>query len=185
MKEYIVTAILLILLSAVVPKFHTALAIEVEAESAGILLAHVVQGDERSKTLEAYLASHDSPLTNEAGHFVTEADRLSLDWKLVAAIAGVESTFGKHIPTNSFNAWGWGVFTGAADGVHFNGWGDGISQVSEGLAQNYFGRGAKTVYDVGWIYAANGNSWGNHVQFFIDQIENFAPTHPEELDITI
>ena len=30
-----------------------------------------------------------------------------LDYRLVPAISGVESTFGKHIPDNSYNAYGW------------------------------------------------------------------------------
>ncbi len=152
---------------------------------AGQLVAHIVPEDTRVEHLRAYLASHDSPLTESADAFVAEADKNSLDWRLVAAIAGTESTFGKHIPTGSFNAWGWGIPTGAQSGIGFKNWEQGIATVSDGLAKNYFGRGAKTLYDVGWIYAANGISWGNHVTFFINQIDAFVPASPELLAVSI
>ena len=141
--------------------------------------------DERVTRLQAYLASYNSPLADEAKTFVAEADKYNLDWKLVAAIAGVESTFGKQIPPGSYNAWGWGIPTGAQSGIGFTDWNEGIATVSEGLAKNYFGRGAKTLYDVGWIYAANGNSWGNHVTFFLNQIADFEPTKPHQLAVSI
>lgn len=144
----------------------------------------VVAMDDRANRLKAYLAAHDSPLENYAAHFVAEADRLNLDWKLVAAIAGVESTFGKHIPTGSYNGWGWGVFTGASDGIHFNGWKDGITQVSEGLRFNYVDRGAKTVDQIGRIYAASP-AWGWKVKFFLNDIELFTPKSAEQLAVTI
>jgi len=144
-----------------------------------------VSTDERIARLEAFLASYDSPLVGEARTFVEEADEHSLDWKLVAAIAGTESTFGKQIPAGSFNAWGWGIPTGAQSGIGFDSWKHGIAVVSEGLAKNYFGRGAETIYDVGWIYAANGNSWGNHTIYFLDKIQDFVPTAPEQLPVSI
>jgi len=104
---------------------------------------------------------------------------------LVAAIAGTESTFGRFIPRGSYNAWGWGIPTGAQSGIGFKNWEQGIVTVSEGLAKNYYGRGAKTIYDVGWIYAANGNSWGNHVTFFMGKIESFVPTDADFLEVSI
>lgn len=141
--------------------------------------------DERVTRLQAFLASYNSPLTEDAKTFVSEADKNNLDWKLVAAIAGVESTFGKEIPSGSFNAWGWGIPTGAQDGIHFKDWSDGIAAVSEGLRTRYFVNGAKTIYDIGWIYAANGNSWSSHVAYFLDKLENFQNVGPEHLAVTI
>jgi len=62
--------------------------------------------DKRVDTLRAFLHEYNSPLENDAVSFVREADANAIDWKLVAAIAGTESTFGKHIPYGSYNAWG-------------------------------------------------------------------------------
>ena len=156
-----------------------------EAGTAATLAFHEVKSDDRVERLRAFLSSYDSPLAAVADTFINQADKNGLDWKLVAAIAGVESTFGKAIPTGSYNAWGWGVFTGAQDGVHFKDWADGIAQVSEGLRNNYYNRGAITIYDVGWTYAANGSSWGSHVQYFIDKLESFAPINIAQLPVSI
>jgi hypothetical protein len=144
-----------------------------------------VSKDNRVTILRAYLHSLDSPLADVAQVFIREADKNNLDWKLVTAIAGVESTFGKQIPAGSYNAWGWGIFTGATDGVHFNGWADGITQVSEGIRKNYIDRGARDIYEIGWIYAANGISWGTHVNTFMDKIEHYAPVDPIALEVAI
>jgi hypothetical protein len=141
--------------------------------------------DERVIRLKAFLESYNSPLADEAKAFVEEADRNNLDWKLVAAISGVESTFGLQIPVNSYNAWGWGIPTGAKSGIGFASWQEGITTVSEGLAKNYYGRGAKTLYDVGWIYAANGNSWGTHVLFYLNKLTDFQPLTPAQLPVSI
>lgn len=140
--------------------------------------------DPRITKLQNYLEMHASPLADEAGHFVTEADRLGLDWKLVAAIAGVESTFGKHVPRNSYNGWGWGIFTGASDGIHFASWKDGITTVSEGLKYKYIDKGATSVEQIGRIYAASP-AWSYKVRFFLEKIEDYAPTRVEHLAVTI
>jgi len=165
---------------------HPAYADEMIAGAAASMtpMGKLVQ-DNRATILRSYLRSQDSPLADDAQNFVYTADKYNLDWKLVAAIAGVESTFGKHIPKNSYNAWGWGVYTGAQDGVHFSSWYDGIRTVSENLRKNYVDNGAKNIYDVGWTYAANGDSWGSHVTYFMNQITNFTPVDPIALNISI
>ncbi len=157
---------------------------EPEAGAAAKLISHVPQADTRVDQLRGFLASHNSPMTLEAQHFVKEADRLGLDWKLVAAIAGVESTFGKQVPAYSNNGWGWGVFTGTNDGVHFKDWKDGITQVSEGLRYNYVDKGAKTIESMGRIYAASPR-WAGSVRFFMNKIDTFIPNQPELLAVTI
>src|SRR6185436_17585531 len=64
--------------------------------------------DAREKVLKEYLASKNSPLDKNAKDFIEAADKYHLDWKLVPAISGVESSFGKAIPNDSYNGWGWG-----------------------------------------------------------------------------
>lgn len=140
--------------------------------------------DARVTKLKAFLIAHNSPLASDAGHFVSEADRLGLDWKLVVSICGVESTFGKHIPANSYNGWGWGVFTGTNDGIHFSSWKDGITQVSEGLRYRYVDRGATSLESMGRIYAASP-TWSAKVQFFMTKIDEFTPSGVDHLAVTI
>lgn len=139
---------------------------------------------DRVDHLEAYLQSKNSPMADSAKQFIMEADRLGLDWKLVAAIAGTESYFGRHIPQNSYNAWGWAIFTGQADGKHFDGWEDGIRSVSEGIKQNYVNRGFDTVEKIGPIYAADPY-WAGKVNHFMTEIDQFQPRTPDQLAIDL
>lgn len=136
--------------------------------------------DKRVIRLKKYLESVSSPMTESASHFISEADRLNLDWKLVAAIAGNESYFGRYIPSNSFNAWGWAVWTGRNYGAAFTGWNDGITTVSEGLRYNYIDKGAVTIEQIGRIYAADTN-WAYKVRHFMDQIEAFEVIDSDQL----
>lgn len=182
-KLLTVTAVIFVALAS--PTGRVAAAPEMAAET-GQLQVHLVETpDNRVTKLQNFLESYDSPLKDEAKTFVEAADRYNIDWKLVAAIAGTESTFGKQIPTGSYNAWGWGIPTGAQSGIGFQDWKQGIETVSEGLAKNYYGKGAKSLYDVGWIYAANGISWGNHTRYFVDKIDAFVPTSPRQLSVSI
>lgn len=136
--------------------------------------------DERVDHLRAYLRSHNSPLSDDAEVLIREADKHELDWRLVASIAGLESTFGKRIPVGSYNAWGWGIPTGARSGIGFTSWEHGISTVSEGLRKKYINRGATSLEQIGRIYAASP-TWAVRVQYFMDKIATFKPTDPEHI----
>jgi len=181
-KLFVNIAIIAIFLGVTTPVQAIELASEAGASARPAYTKKAI--DERPNRLRAYLAASNSPMVDSAEHFVSEADRLNLDWKLVAAIAGVESTFGKHIPTNSYNGWGWGVFTGTQDGIHFSSWNDGITDVSEGLRYKYVDRGAVTVEQMGRIYAASP-VWAQKVNFFLHAIENFSPKRASQLAVTI
>lgn len=140
--------------------------------------------DNRATIVHTFLQAYDSPMSDAADAFVLFADKYSLDWKLVLAIAGTESTFGKHIPTGSYNAWGWGVFTGKQTGIGFTSWENGVEEVSRGLKEKYIDKGAVTLDQIGDIYAAS-SAWASHVRFFIEKIDSFSPSDPLLFDITI
>lgn len=125
--------------------------------------------DDRAKILAAYFAKYNSPLEYQAQDFIDAADTFGMDWKLVPAIAGVESTFGKHIP-GGYNAWGWGVYGTQALG--FKSWRDGIFTVSGGLKQNYIDKGLTEPYAMNKVYAASP-SWGAHVTHFLGDLNKF------------
>jgi len=128
--------------------------------------------DYREKVLREYLQKQNSPLTPYAGDFIKYADQYNLDWKLVAAISGVESTFGQQIPANSYNGWGWGVY--GDNVIRFSSWNDGIKTVSEGLRQRYMNQwGAQDIYEIGSIYAASP-AWASHVTYYLNRIQEFA-----------
>lgn len=141
--------------------------------------------DTRVEKLRFYLEKHNSPLAPHAKDFVEIADKYELgeNWCLVPAIAGVESTFGKRIPKNSYNAWGWGIPTGARSGIGFDGWEDGIETVTAGLKIKYINRGADTLPEMQRIYAPPSKTWAANVQFFMDKIDDTEV--PTELALSL
>jgi hypothetical protein len=138
------------------------------------------QLDSRALALRAYLAQYNSPLQYHAQDFIEAADTYGVDWRLVPAISGVESTFGKFIPgghspqTISHNGWGWGVY---GDNVmRFKSWREAIFTITAGLKQNYINKGLKDPYQMNKIYASSP-TWGTRVDYFLRDIEYFTRTY--------
>ena len=132
------------------------------------------------KNINRFLAFYNSPLTQYSEVFVTEAEKNNLDYRLLVAISGVESTFGKAIPTGSYNAWGWNN-----GNYYFTGWENAISVISTTLnvkyAQNW---GAKTPYEIGRYYAASP-TWASRVDYFMQDIEKYSANSIDSLEMTI
>lgn len=127
--------------------------------------------DNRVEILRGFLLQYDSPLADNAGDFIRSADEYSLDWRLVASIAGLESTFGKHIPYNSQNAWGWGVY--GDNVIRFASWTQGIETISKGLRERYLKDKAESdPYFIGPTYAASP-TWAERVNFFMNKMEEY------------
>ncbi len=126
--------------------------------------------DKEAQILTQYLASFDSPLQYHAQDFIDAARQYDLDWKLLPSIAGVESTFGKHIP-GGFNGWGWGVY--GTQAIYFNSWNEAIFTIAKGLRENYFNKGLTEPYSINRVYAASPN-WGKNVTYFMQDMERFA-----------
>lgn len=159
--------------------------VEKHAQQSAVLTASVSSQsvevrDTRIDKLEAYLASHNSPLEKFAETFVNKADEYGLpDWRLVPSIAGVESTFGKHIPYASYNAWGW------ANGAYaFEDWENAIDVVTKALKQKYVDRGLATPEQMSPVYAPPSKTWASKVQFFMGKIDEFE-VRLELTDLTL
>ncbi|KKR81177.1 MAG: hypothetical protein UU73_C0003G0255 [Candidatus Daviesbacteria bacterium GW2011_GWA1_41_61] len=141
--------------------------------------------DKRAQILQAYLTKYNSPLQYQAQNFVDAADKYNLDWKLVAAISGVESTFGKHVPGgsgtpySSYNGWGWGVY--GTQAIYFKSWKEGIYTVSEGLRTNYLNKGLTNPYAINRVYAASP-TWGAKVSHFLADMEKFEKQYTKSSD---
>lgn len=84
--------------------------------------------DDRKMKLSAFLAGKNSPLFDYAGNFIAAADEFAIDWRLLPAIAGIESSFGQVIPAGSYNAYGWGNGR-----IYFSSWSESIEVVSRAL----------------------------------------------------
>lgn len=126
--------------------------------------------DEQAQVLSQYLASYDSPLQYHAQDFIDAANEYNLDWKLIPAIAGVESTFGRFIP-GGYNAWGWGVYGNQA--IYFKSWREGIFEVARGLRENYLDQGLMNPYQINRVYTQSP-SWGRKVAYFIKDLDSFV-----------
>jgi hypothetical protein len=125
--------------------------------------------DKRIEKLEEFLASYNSPLTAYSQNFIEAADEYQIDWKLLPAITGVESTFGKQIPAYSYNAYGWSNGT-----YQFQSWEQSIDHVSRYLKEKYIDRGLNTPYKMGPVYAPPSKTWAGKVAYFMEQIECFG-----------
>lgn len=149
-------------------------------------LATLNSPDARTIKLAKFFHNYNSPLEPYAQDFIDQADKNSLDYRLLPAISGVESTFGRNYNSGSFNVYGWG-----GGNVYFSSWEDGIASVSKGIKENYVDKGAKDINAISWIYCPPGNlNWAVKVKNFMTLIDNtdtsITPDSPlKTLDLTI
>ena len=88
--------------------------------------------EERAGEIDALLAKYDSPLEGYGMKFVLEAEKNEIDWRLLPAIAGVESTFGRHACKKAKNSFlGYGSCK-----MDFKSVDDAIEKVSASLGGN-------------------------------------------------
>lgn len=120
--------------------------------------------DWRVAALENFFRKYNSPLVSYAPIFVKQADKYNVDWRLLPAISGVESSFGKRLIPGSYNAYGWG-----RGHVRFADWENGIETVNRSLRQNYIDKGADSINRIGPIYAEARN-WSTRVSYFLEEI---------------
>ncbi|MCH7640982.1 glucosaminidase domain-containing protein [Patescibacteria group bacterium] len=166
MKKYILSVLILPILFTLT--INPVWADEYVVTQSATLKRDIVQTeyDYRVNVLTKYLSGHNSPLTDYAGLFIYTADKYGLDWRLIPAISGVESTFGKNIPSSSYNAYGW------ANGKYrFESWEDSIEVVSKALREKYIDRGASTLSKIARRYAAS-TAWEWKVRYFMNEIDS-------------
>jgi hypothetical protein len=123
--------------------------------------------DPRAETLEKFLKKHNSPLVPYSKDFVYWADYYEIDWRLVPAITGVESTFGKRIPKNSYNAYGWNN-----GDYKFSSWPASIEHVSKTLREKYINKNADSIDKIARRYAPPSKTWAGNVKFFMNKIDD-------------
>ena len=137
--------------------------------------------DLRIVKLQSFLRRYNSPFAAYAGEFVSNADKYGLeDWTLVPAITGVESTFGKSIPADSYNAYGW-----ANGNFAFNNWPESIAVVTKTLKEKYIDRDLKTVDQIAAVYAPPSQTWAGKVNYFKNLINDYYIRNSSELSITL
>jgi hypothetical protein len=134
--------------------------------------------------IDAYLTAKGSPMAGSGTAFVASGQRWQVDPRLLVAIAGAESSFGR-ITCAPFNAWGWGCPDGPYD---FTSWADGIETVTRGLRVGYLAEGRTTVASINQKYAPLGaandptglnNYWTINVSRFLIELGG----NPNDLDM--
>lgn len=126
--------------------------------------------DARPEIVRQYLDYYNSPLVPYADLLVQTADKYSLDFRLIAAIAQKESNLCKIIPPGSYNCWGWGI-TGEST-LGFDSYEQGIEIVSKGLRENYLDKGYTTTEEIMSKYTPLSNgSWAEGVNQFMTEMQ--------------
>lgn len=130
-----------------------------------------------AKQLDAYLKGKGSPLAGYGKTFVQVGRKYRIDPRLLVAIAGAESEFGKH-ESGQANSWGWGP------GIDFPSYEAAIETVAKGLRENYLNQGLKTIPQIGSKYAPSGaandptnlnSHWSRNVSKFFRELGGSSP----------
>jgi hypothetical protein len=141
----------------------------------GSFTTAVTRGDARPEILRQFLRDNDSSLELYTGTIVAASDENGVDYRLITAIGMCESNVGKHMPENSYNAWGYAVYTGQNSGAEFADWNHGIQVMAKYLKEKYISVGLTTPEEIGPIYAPpsvnTGNSWAKCVRKFMDELQ--------------
>ena len=165
MKKLLILITLLLVLAF---PTHTHAADKISQASATLVQsnpgADPILNDMRVKALENVFKKHNSPLATEAVNYVKYADLYGVDWKLLPAISGLESSFGLRLMPGSYNAYGWG-----GGHIYFDSWEDGIKTINKSLRERYMDRGAIDVWSIGPIYAESP-TWAVRVNRFMSEI---------------
>lgn len=143
-------------------------AVSVAGASAEMIDVNMVAPDFRQEQLKQYFDYYKSPLAEYAGVFVEMADKYNIDWKLLPAISGVESTFARHYINGTYNAYGWG-----GGKIQFESWEDSIEKVSKALSEKYYSRGLDTPAKIAPVYCPPSKVWAGNVNFFMEKLEGF------------
>lgn len=140
-----------------------------------VLGQRVSSGDLRVVKLQAFLDQYRSPMPAQS--FIDAAEKYNLPWSLLPAIACKESGCGRVIPSGSYNAFGWAVYTGQNSGAVFDSWDGAIERVARGLRTEYFDKGFDTVSKIETKYtppsATTHRQWLQGVEYFMETIETW------------
>ncbi len=132
------------------------------------ILPHKV-GDIRPYMVEKFLKN--TPLKPYSQYMVEVADKYSIDYRWIPAIAMKESGAGAAAPNNSFNAWGF-----ENGRTKFVSWEQAIDRVGKTLKERYIDKGLTTAELIMPIYAPpaveNGGGWAQAINLYFSKMES-------------
>lgn len=125
------------------------------------------ENDHRIAQMRVVLTKYNSPMLGLEDVLIRTAEKYNLDWTIMAAIAGTESSFGKRMPVNCINPYGWGVY--GDNKLCFKSFEDSIEGVASGLAKKY---NISSVDSIARTYnKVSTASWIAHTSFFMNKIK--------------
>jgi hypothetical protein len=133
----------------------------------------ITTADARTKIIRNYLSKYNSPLEPFSQHLVVTADKYSLDYRLLVAIAQQESNLCKRIPEESHNCWGFGIYGDKV--TRFDSYPQAMDTVAKTLKRNYIDQGLDTPEEIMAKYTPPslliGGPWAKGVNQFLSDLE--------------
>lgn len=126
----------------------------------------ITQADARIEIVRQVMKRYNSPLAGVADTIVTTADKYKLDYRLIPALALKESGGCRIIPENSYNCWGYGIYSGSS--THFTDYAEGVQIVSKALSTRFRVNGEVSPETVMPLYT-NGTdtTWASDIEYYM------------------
>jgi hypothetical protein len=123
--------------------------------------------DPRVAQMRVVLTKYKSPMVGLEDVLIKTAEKYGLDWTLMAAIAGTESSFAKRMPYQCINPYGWGIY--GDNKLCFNSLEESIEGVASGLAKKY---NISSLESIAKTYnSVSTAGWTAHTRFFMNKIK--------------
>ena len=130
--------------------------------------------DEREAKMNVILVKYHSPMAGLEPALIKLAEEKGLDWTLLAAIAGTESSFGKRMPHECLNPYGWGIY--GDNKLCFESFEKAALAVADGISKKY---NTTTLETIARTYnKVSTEGWIRHTRFFMNKIKSAEiPVH--------
>lgn len=138
----------------------------------------VKTADARAEIIRQYLQKFGSPLEPQSELIVELSDKYNFDYRWLVAIAQQESGLCLHIPDNSFNCWGWGIYPEPSNPsvlkvTRFDSFDDALRRIAPQFTKIFLkGSHFKDPMEVMKTYTPpSDGSWANGVNSFFGKLE--------------
>ena len=131
----------------------------------------VKTADARPEIIRQYLHEYGSPLEPYSSLIVDLSDQYNFDYRWLVAIAQQESGLCLHIPENSYNCWGWGIYGDKI--TRFDNYEDALRRIAPQFTKIFLkGDIAKDPAEVMKTYTPpSDGSWAHGVSSFFDNLD--------------
>lgn len=131
--------------------------------------------DTRAAIIDHYFTRYGCPLAGTGQKMVEASDKYGFEFWWLPAIAWQESTCGKVMIPNSFNAWGYGIYGDRV--TKFASWDEAIDHIAKDLNKNFFARGLTEPCEFEKRYTPPSKGrWCKSIKYFRDEMLDYK-TH--------